>query len=38
MLELTDFSWLVLCIVSFVVGCGIGVLYSNFEEDGERDD
>jgi hypothetical protein len=40
MLELTDFSWLVIAVTAFLSGCGIGVLYSSWQysEDDERDD
>lgn len=31
MFELTDFSWLVITCVSFVVGLGLGVLLAQIE-------
>jgi len=43
MLELTDFSWLVIAVTAFLSGCGIGAIYGSWRygeddwEDGDDD-
>ena len=38
MLELTDFSWLVIAIVAFVSGFFIGDIYGSWKYSGEDDE
>ena len=38
MLELTNFSWVVIAVTAFLSGCGIGAIYGSWKYSVDEDD